>query len=50
MRTVGRTMRRDRPAVRQQLAGIFENYDTVTEQAPALLRVASDRVGRFAVR
>jgi hypothetical protein len=50
MRAVGWAMRRYRGAVRQQFAGILENYDTVTEQAPSLLRVASDRVGRFAVR
>jgi hypothetical protein len=39
----------DHSAVRQQLAGVVEQDDTVAQQAPALLRVAGDRVSGLAV-
>src|SRR5579859_6785928 len=47
---VGRAMRRDGRAVRQQLAGVIEDHYAIAEQAPALLRVADHGVGRLAVR
>ena len=39
----------DHAAVRQQLAGVLEQDDAVAQQAPALLRVAGDRVSGLAV-
>jgi hypothetical protein len=49
-RVVSRTVRRDRHAVRQQLAGVLEDDHAITEKAPALLWVTDYRVSRLAVR
>src|SRR6266542_4523756 len=46
---VGRSMRRHDLAVREELPGVLEKYDPVTEQAPALLWVERHSVGRFPV-
>src|SRR5260370_42696455 len=41
---VGRPVGSDHAPVREQLTGVFEQDDAVTEQAPALLRVAGHNV------
>jgi hypothetical protein len=46
----GRTVRRNRAAVRQQLAGVVEEDDAVAQKAPPLLRVEGDGVSRLTVR
>jgi DNA-binding CsgD family transcriptional regulator len=47
---VGRVVRRNHPAVGQDLAGVVEDDHSVAEQAPALLGVAGDSMGGAAVR
>ena len=37
-------MRRNYPPIGQKIAGVLEHDDTVTEQAPPLLRVRNDHV------
>jgi len=39
----------DAAAVRQQLAGVLEHDHAVAEQAPPLLRVASDDTGSIPI-
>ena len=46
----GRAVRRNYPAVGQDLAGVVEDDHSVTEQAPALLGVAGDGMGGVPVR
>src|SRR6266700_4442082 len=41
---VGRPVGSDHAPVREQLTGVFEQDDAVTQQAPALLRVAGHDV------
>jgi hypothetical protein len=40
----------DGPAIRQKVASVLEHDDTITEQAPALLRVGGHDGGGLAVR
>jgi hypothetical protein len=44
------TVRCDRGTVGQQCAGVSEDHDTIAQQAPVLLGVAHNGVGRLAVR
>ena len=46
---VNRPARRNRAAVRQQLARVVEQDDAVAEQAPSLLGVTGDGAGRVTV-
>jgi hypothetical protein len=43
-------MGRDDSAIWQQVTGVLEHYDAVTEQAPALLRVSGHNASGLAVR
>jgi hypothetical protein len=43
-------VRRDDLPVGEQLSGVFEKDDAVTEQAPTLLGVVSNSMGRLPVR
>src|SRR5215468_202371 len=45
----GRPVRGDDLAAGKQLTGVLEHHDAVAEQGPALLGVAGDGAGRFAV-
>ena len=47
---VGQQVRRNSAAVGQEHAGVVEEDDAVTQQAPSLLGVVGDGVGRVAVR
>jgi hypothetical protein len=50
MPVVGRSVRCDGCAVGKQLTRVVEDDDAIAEQAPPLLRMADDSMGRLAVR
>jgi hypothetical protein len=47
---IGRPVWRNDLSVGQQLPGVLEEHNSVAEQAPTLLWVVSDGVGRLPVR
>jgi hypothetical protein len=40
----------DAASVRQQLAGVIEDHDTIAEQAPSLFWVERHKTGRIVIR